>query len=569
MEAEPASILKFGDLLSGAECNPTNFLKNTLIAAEACFSSRAFLTRSLSSALFTALYHYGDKNFVHDGLDDGRLTFRRLHVAALALSDYILKQTKNDRVGIILPPGKGGLIANLAVLFAGKVPVNLNFTAGKKSVDSAIQQADLDYFITASAFIEKMPNFAWPAEDQLLKLDLIVKKLKPKAAAWLLRLKLSSPARIIQKRGLLDRSNNDEAILLFTSGSSGEPKGVPLSHRNVLSNICQFGSRLDCDDGSSLLGCLPLFHSFGATVTTFFPLLEGYNIITYANPLDTKRLSELIKQHNITFLTSTPTFLRGFLRHATKEQLAKLKFVITAAEKLPKNLAETFQKKLGHLPLEGYGLTETSPASYINLPNLESIDTPVIPSAKPGTVGLPLSGVAVRITDPVTEAELPLSSSGCIWLKGANVFPGYLNRPDLTAKVLVDGWFNTGDIGHDDDEGFLTLDGRLSRFSKIAGEMVPHETLEAEINKILDLDGEEERKIAIVGIPDEKKGESIVLLTSIPEHKSDEFLSNLKRNLIATEIPALWCPRSIVHLDQIPTLASGKLDLAECRAAAS
>jgi len=239
--------------------------------------------------------------------------------------------------------------------------------------------------------------------------------------------------------------------------------------------------------------------------------------------------------------------LRGYLRNANPEQLKDLRFVITAAEKLPKNLAETFQKKLGHLPLEGYGLTETSPASYINLPDLASVNnTPVIPSARAGSVGLPLVGVAIRITDPVTGEELSLSESGCIWLKGANVFPGYLNKPEITSKVISDGWFNTGDIGHIDEDGFLTLDGRLSRFSKIAGEMVPHETVEAEINKILGLDEEEERKTAIVGKPCEKKGEALMILSSVPEHSKDGFANNLKKQLIEADIPALWCPREVI-----------------------
>jgi len=257
---EPSSIIKVAEPITAEEATPQSFLRNLLISAEDCFSSRAFLKRSLSSALFNALYHYGDKNYVHDGIDDVRLTFRRLHVSSLALSDFILKQTNNKRIGIILPPGKGGLIANLAVLFAGKTPVNLNFTAGKKSIDSAIRQAKLDYFITANTFMEKMPNFAWPADDQLLKLDEMVKKLKPKALAWILKLKLSSPASIIKNRGLHLCTDNDEALLLFTSGSSGEPKGVPLSNRNILANICQFGSRVACENDSTMLGWI--YHSF-------------------------------------------------------------------------------------------------------------------------------------------------------------------------------------------------------------------------------------------------------------------------------------------------------------------
>ncbi len=550
------------------EATPDDLLQQTLLAAEACFSSRQFLNGSITTSLLRALHQYGKDHFIHDGMDNGRLSYSRLLAASLALSDYLLTQTDKPRVGIILPPGKGGLIANLAVLFAGKIPVNLNFTAAKGSVDSAISQADLDYFITAQKFVEKLPTFPWPDPTQMLMLDTMVKKLKPAALKWMIKLRFCSTDSLIKKRKLDQRSNHDEAVLLFTSGSSGTPKGVPLSHRNLLANICQFGSRLDFQAGSSMLGCLPLFHSFGLTVTTFFPLLEGYNLVTYASPLETKKLAELIQEHNITLLTATPTFLRGYIRRAEPEQLAGLKYVVTAAEKLPKNLAETFYKRFGKYPLEGYGLTETSPASYLSLPAPETTDeATLIPTEKAGTVGLPLVGVAIKITDPITDEELPLSQAGCVWLRGANIFSGYIGQPELNAEVLQDGWFNTGDIGRVDAEGFLTLEGRLSRFSKIAGEMVPHELVEAEINKVLGLDQEEVRHIAIVGVPDEKKGEALVLLTSLQEYDAGTFMSDLKKKLIEADIPALWCPRSLVYTPQIPILASGKLDLAGCRQA--
>ena len=563
---EPSTIMTLGDPVEDGHL--ATLQQNLAVAHEHSFSSRAFLKGSLSAALFTALYYSGSKNYVYDGNDDSKLPFQRLLAASLALSDHLKTKTERLRVGIILPPGKGGIIANLAVLCAGKVPVNLNFTAGKKSIDSAIEQAELDYFITAQRFIEKMPNFAWPPSEELLLLDELIKQLKPKALKWVFKLKFLSAEKIIRQRGLLNRRDHDEATLLFTSGSSGTPKGVPLSHRNILANISQLNARLDIPAESNFLSCLPLFHSFGSTVTTLFPLLEGYNIVTYPSPLETKKLAELVAEHNIAFLASTPTFLRGYLRSASREQFAKLRFVITAAEKLPRNLAQTFEKRFDHLPHEAYGLTETSPASYLNLPAPSSDSAyPVVQTTRPGTVGLPLTGVAIRITDPHTGVDLPISESGCIWLKGANVFNGYLKKPEVNAQIIQDGWFNTGDIGHVDQDGFLTLDGRLSRFSKIAGEMVPHETLEAEVNKILGLDDEEVRKIAIVGIPDEKKGEAIVLLSSIPEHQEKDFLPNLKKQLIASDIPALWCPKSITSVAEIPILASGKLDLAGCQQA--
>lgn len=570
LQDEHQFILWAGEMIPNGRLNVSEIHKEALIAAEKAFSSRRFLNDSLTTYLFRSLYERGEENFVHDGLDDVKLSFRRLLSAALALSDIIIKQTDQRRVGIILPPGKGGLIANLAVLFAGKVPVNLNFTASKAAIESAMEQAGINHYISAKTFMNKVPAFPWPDRGEMTMLDDLTKILKRKCMLWMLKMKLFGPEKVIKSRGLDQHSGNDEAVLLFTSGSSGQPKGVPLSHRNLLANICQFGRRVDCDPKSALLGCLPLFHSFGCTVTTFYPLLEGLNIVTYPSPLETKRLGDLIHEHNVSLLTFTPTFLRGYLRRVKPERLANLQCVVTAAEKLPRNLAENFEKRFGHLPQEGYGLTETAPAAFLNLPNLSGVeDECVIPSSKVGTVGVALSGVAIRITDPESGDELPLSHSGCIWLKGANVFQGYLNNPELNTEILDDGWFNTGDIGHVDEDGFLTLDGRLSRFSKIAGEMVPHEAVEAEINRILELDDEGERKVAIVGVPDEQKGEVLLLLSSLPEYDAGAFINDLKKKLMAADIPALWCPKALVFTQQIPILASGKLDLAQCKKIAS
>jgi acyl-[acyl-carrier-protein]-phospholipid O-acyltransferase/long-chain-fatty-acid--[acyl-carrier-protein] ligase len=357
----------------------------------------------------------------------------------------------------------------------------------------------------------------------------------------------------------------DEAVLLFTSGSSGEPKGVPLTHRNVLANELQFHSRLGATAGTKILGSLPLFHSFGCTATLWYPILAGLELVTFTNPLENKRIAELIHQHKINILLSTPTFLRGYMKRVEPEQLSSLSLVVTGAEKLPVSLADAFEEKFGIRPYEGYGLTETSPATNLNLPDPAGDGIhPVIPTSRNGSVGQMLPGIAIRLTNPATEKSIPVDQQGLIWLKGANVFHGYLNNPTKSTEVLKDDWFLTGDVGRLDEEGFLFIEGRISRFSKIGGEMVPHETLEAAISKALALDQEGERKIAVVGVPDAQKGEAIVLLSTVAGVALEQECIDLRYKLMDAGISSLWCPKRIIAAKDIPMLASGKLDIKGC-----
>jgi acyl-[acyl-carrier-protein]-phospholipid O-acyltransferase/long-chain-fatty-acid--[acyl-carrier-protein] ligase len=248
-------------------------------------------------------------------------------------------------------------------------------------------------------------------------------------------------------------------------------------------------------------------------------------------------------------------------------QLASLKLVVTGAEKLPQSLANAFEEKFGIRPQEGYGLTETSPATNVNLPDpVPEHEALLLPSSRNGSVGQLLPGMAVRITDPATDRDIPIDRQGIIWLRGSNVFPGYLNDGKKTAEVLKDGWFRTGDVGRVDDDGFLYIEGRISRFSKIAGEMVPHETVEAAVNKVLGLDAEAERRIAIVGVPDEQKGEAILLLSTIAGPALEQECIDLRYKLLDEGLSSLWCPKQIVPVSEIPVLASGKLDLKACEA---
>ena len=555
-------VLSFGEPLQREAVNLANFTEHLLIAGETAYACRPILQSHLARELLRGLKKHGRSAEIIDGLDGSKLRFDKLLAAAIAFSKVVRKETQKKRVGIILPPGKGGILSNLAVLLAGKVPVNLNFTAGEKAIASCIAQADIDKFITADPFVRKMTSFSWPPNRQLILLDRVLPGMKGKIGLWLGLSKILSAGFIASLLKLPKKGGSQEAVLLFTSGSSGDPKGVVLSHRNVLANVNQFGSRIDLRSDDKVLGCLPLFHSFGCTVTMWYPMIEGVSVVTYPSPLEVAKLAELIKEHAVSLILATPTFLRGYLRKATKEQLASVKMVITGAEKLPKKVAENFKELFGKPVLEGYGLTETSPVSNVNLPDAVRPDGargPVLPNHRSGSVGQFIPGIAVRITDPDTQEPLPLYTAGMIWLRGSNIFEGYLNQPEKTASVMKNGWFMTGDIGRLDEDGFLYIEGRLSRFSKIGGEMVPHETVEDLINKALG-HAEDERRITIVGVPDEAKGEALILLSSNP----DIDLQELRTKLTADGIPALWIPKKIVDVAEIPILASGKLDIKSC-----
>lgn len=562
-------VMVFGKILNGKESNGASYFEELLKASEQAFSQRPILNTSLPYALLRGLKQHATVARIIDGVDGAELGFDKVFAVAAAFSKHLRKSTDKKRIGILLPPGKGGLIANLAVMFAGKIPVNLNFTASTDAVAHAIKEGDLDRFITAQAFIDKLPKFPWPVEEQLLFIERVLPKLKTKAKFWFIFGKLFSTQRLAKMLGISEMGNHEEAMLLFTSGSSGLPKGVVLSHRNLMANVNQFGSRIALTSDDKILGCLPLFHSFGATVTMWYPVIQGVTLVTYPSPLEIAKLAHLIEQYKISLLLSTPTFLRGYLRKAKPEQLQSLTLVVTGAEKLPTKVAEAFEKRFGKPVLEGYGLTETSPATNVNLPDPETSGTDdtrqVMRTHRPGSVGHLIPGIAVRITDPDTDEALPIQSSGMIWLKGANIFEGYLNQPEKTAEVLIDGWFKTGDLGRMDEDGFLYIEGRLSRFSKIGGEMVPHESVEDAINLAMGYDPEDERKITIMGVPDEAKGEVLILLTTEPDLDKTKMRSAMLKN----GVPALWIPKTLVAIDQIPHLASGKLDLKSCQDAAT
>ena len=526
---------------------------------EFCYSRRRSLDRHLAEACVRGLKKRQFATAVIDGIDQSKLTRAKLLGAAAALSRFLRKEFSDERIGIVLPASKGSMVANLAITLAGKVPVDLNFTMGRAANESARRRAKLRVAISATQFIERVKDFPWP--EHMLKLDEIMPRMKRQIFFWW-TMSILLPVRLLLRLlQIPKKGGHDEALLLFTSGSSGEPKGVALSHRNIVGNVSQFRELLDAKKEDAILASLPFFHSFGSTVTLWYPLIEGVRIVTYPNPLEAAKNAALIEQHKLTVMLATPSFLRGYLRKGEPHQLRSLRLVITGAEKLPLDLAKSFEERFGQRVFEGYGLTETSPVVSVNLPEPQPTKPgeQVQPSSRLGSVGKMAPGIAAEIREPETDRKLSLHETGMLWLRGPNIFEGYLKDPERSAEVLRDGWFKTGDIGRFDEDGFLYIEGRLSRFSKIGGEMVPHEAIEQKIVDLLDLSGKDERAIAIVGVQDEAKGEAVVLLSAV-----DIDLAQLRTKLHEAGVPNLWIPKRVRHVESIPVLASGKLDLKKC-----
>lgn len=555
----------FGKPLEPREATAERVRQELLDLGEFCYQQRGILRKHLGEVCVRGLSHAQHRLIVADGMDDSRLKGGMLLAAACALSRKLRRKVPNRRVAVVLPPGRGAMVANLAVLLAGKVPANLNFTAGRAALEVAIQRGDLSQAITAGKMKAKLgADFPWP--DHVLLLEKVMPPLKASILLWRLAVLLMPAELLARLLGLPRFGDREEAVLLFTSGSSGEPKGVVLSHRNILGNVSQFGVMLSLSKKDRILACLPFFHSFGCTVTLWYPMVEGVEIVTYPSPLETLKNAELIAKHKITLVLSTPTFLRGYLKRVQPEALSSVRLLITGAEKLPAELAAQFQEKFGIRIMEGYGLTETAPVVSTNLPDPPT-DEPGMsyqPACRQGSVGRMAPGITARIRDPETEADLPLTATGMLWLRGPNIFEGYLHDPERTAEVLHDGWFKTGDIARFDEDGFLFIEGRLSRFSKIGGEMVPHQTVESKLIELLGVQDAETYVLVITGIPDAAKGEVLVLVTTL-----DLDMTTLRNKLVEAGLPNLYIPKKVLRVDSIPTLASGKLDIKACQAIAA
>ena len=467
-----------------------------------------------------------------------------------------------EMVGILMPPSVGGALVNHAALLLGKVPVNLNYTANDEIITSCARQCGLQTVVTSQAFLDKI-KVTVPGKTILLEELAGKPRLREKIAALLMTWTL--PASVLEKalgrekKGTLD----DLATVIFSSGSTGDPKGVMLTHYNIVSNADQLGQTFAFSGRDRVLGILPFFHSFGFTGTLIVPAVLGVGVVYHVSPLDAKVIGALVNQYHVTFLLATPTFLQMYNRGCEPEDFGSLQFVMTGAEKLPDRIAQAFEDKFGIRPLEAYGLTECSPAVTVNTRDFRAAGFRQV-GAKRGKIGHPLPAVSVRVVDPDTFQPLPVGQAGLLLVRGPNVMKGYLGKPEKTAEVLRDGWYVTGDIAALDEDGFLTITDRLTRFSKIGGEMVPHIKIE---EKLHELAGATEQTFAVTGVPDEKKGERLIVLHTLDDGK----LAPVLEKLAASDLPNLWKPRpdQFFHIDAMPYLGTGKLDLRKMRGMAT
>lgn len=492
-----------------------------------------------------------------------KLNYGLTLISSVAIAKKLKGKFDQEKtIGVLIPPSVGGALVNIAVSILNKVPVNINYTSSKEAIASITKQCAMQYVITSRVFLEKT---GIDLECEKIFIEDIIASITKKDQIKALLMSFAYPS-VLSHRLIFGpkayREHEKLATIMFTSGSTGEPKGVMLTHGNIISDLEGLYQVFNIKNDDVMVGILPFFHSFGFTGTLWFPLISGIGAVYHINPLDAKVIGKLVQEHKATILMTTPTFLSSYIRRCEAEQFKSLRMVMVGAEKLKENLAEEFKQKFGIEPMEGYGCTELSPVVSINLPDHEK-DGLIQKAQKLGTIGLPLPGIAIRIIDQNTLQPLGPNQSGLLMVKGPNVMKGYLNQPEKTKEVIKDSWYSTGDIAQMDEDGFITITDRLSRFSKIGGEMVPHIKIEEEIQSILNTS---EQVCAVTSVPDEKKGERLAVLCL-----KDIDVPSLVDELRKCELPNLWLPgiEDFIKVDAIPVLGTGKLDLSRIKRIAS
>ena len=483
--------------------------------------------------------------------------------AVLSFAKVLKTKLRGQRhVGVLLPSSAAGAIVNMALFVLGKVPVNLNYTLSAESMQKALAKAQIDTVLSSAKFLDKLTakgfDFNAILADKLLFAEDIAKGLNKTAKTHAFLTALFAPQWWIKLRYFADVKLDDTATILFSSGSEGDPKGIELSHKNLLTNIKQVSELLNFRRDDVILNSLPIFHSFGLTVTTLLPLCEGVKMVSVADPTDGATIGKMSAKHGVSILFGTSTFFRLYTRNKKLHPLMfqNVRIVIAGAEKLKTDVKDAFRLKFGLEIYEGYGTTETAPVAAVNVPNiLEKDSLKELTFTKEGTVGLPLPGTIIKIVDPDTLNELKTGEDGLILIGGGQVMKGYLDDPEKTAEVIaeLDGvrYYKTGDKGHIDEHGFVTIVDRYSRFAKIGGEMISLGAVEANLNQAI---GEDAVFVA-TAVNDDKKGESVVLLV-----KSELTLSDIQQRIKALNIPPIMLPSEIFLVDEIPLLGSGKID---------
>ena len=495
-----------------------------------------------------------------------KFSYSKTFAAVVALTKILFPSNRrpketNEMIGVLLPSSCMAAVANIAVAFAGKVSVNLNFTLSAEAFDSCVKQCNMRMIITSRAFLEKI---GMQSKPEMVFLEDIKTKISPLKAGLYFLSALFLPKRLLSilfVKG--DKKNIDDvATVIFSSGSTGEPKGVLLTHANIFSNIESFYQVFSIKRDDVVVAALPFFHSFGFTATMCFPIGTAVGVVYHTNPLDAATIGKLAEKYRGTILMGTPTFLSAYVKKCTKEQFSAVRMAVVGAEKLKEALAKAFEEKFGVIPFEGYGATELSPIVTVGFPDYVIDKTERQVGYKFGKVGHPIPGVAVKVVDPDTFETKGPNEDGLLLVKGANVMKGYLNNPSKTSEVIKDGWYITGDIATIDDDGFIKITDRLSRFSKIGGEMVPHIKVEENIMEAL---GAVDPVVAVTSVADEKKGEKLIVL-----HGVDIDVEAVCESLTRKGIPNLWIPKkdAFFKVETIPILGTGKIDLKRVKALA-
>jgi len=498
-----------------------------------------------------------------------KLTARMALTGSVLLGRQMKAISPEQNVGLLLPSSTGSALGNMALSMLGKTVVNLNFTAPAEALLSAVLQSEIKTIYTSSRFIDRLQKRGINLDSlqehcKFIMLEEVrantttLQRLLTLAACWAL------PASMLKLLFCKKHSIEHPAVILFSSGSEGFPKGVILTHRNLLCNVKQIAELLNLDDDDVMLANLPPFHAFGLTVTHYMPLLERVPVVCHADPTDVYGTAIAIAEHKITTMFGTSSFYRLYNRNTKVHPLMldSLRLVIAGAEKLQDEVRRDFKLKFNKDILEGYGATETAPVASVNMPDQISPDNwKVQVGHKVGSVGLPLPGTSFRIVDPDTLAQLATGEAGMILISGAQVMQGYYKNESKTRSALqdIDGktWYVTGDKGYLDQDGFLFIQDRYSRFAKISGEMVGLGTVEAAIRQVKT---SPDFETVVVNVPDEKKGEKLVALTT-----EDVEAADMREGLIAAGLNTLAFPAQYFKVDTIPKLGSGKTDFATAR----
>lgn len=507
---------------------------------EMMFESSNYHLTLFSALLDAKKVHGGSLNIIED-IQRKPINYNQFIARAYILGKQISKINHyQEHIGIMLPTSNPAITTFFAAHAYGRIPAMINFSSGIANILSACKTAKLRTVYTSQTFITnaKLENIIEALNEAgitVIYLESLMKKVS--LFAKIRGLITSKAAPLVYRKYVKRISPNDPAVILFTSGSEGQPKGVMLSHANILANCYQMLARVDFNPRDIMFNALPIFHCFGLTVGSILPIVSGIKAFFYPSPLHYRVVPELVYDTDATVFFSTDTFLSGYARYAHPYDFYSVRYIFSGAEKLREDTAKLWSEKFGIRVFEGYGVTETAPALTVNT-SMQN---------KPGTVGTFLPNIEYKL-----EKVNGIEEGGRLFVRGPNIMLGYLRHdaPDTLEKPK-DGWHDTGDIVNMTADGFITIKGRAKRFAKLAGEMISLTAVEMYISKLWP-----NYHHAIVSIPNEKKGEQIILLTDYHQANREDLIAYVKQN----GLNELSIPKKIIIAGEMPILTTGKID---------